>query len=159
MVAFTIFWAYIAFSQYFLYWYANIPEETAYYVLRQHNGWENFFVVLCLGHFIAPFIILLFRGVKKNMLLAGAIAVWIIAMHCVDLFWNVRPIVYMTYLPENAAAGAVPGKMGLHWVDLTGVLAPLLIYAAFLSRRIASGPLVPLKDPRMPEALEHKNYV
>jgi hypothetical protein len=159
LIGFTVFWAYISFSQYFLYWYANIPEETAYFVVRQHNGWEYLFYTLAFGHFIAPFLVLLFRDVKRNMLLLSGVALFLLAMHALDVFWQIRPNVYKTVVPEGAGDLDIPGKMGLSWVDLTGLLGPVCLFAAFYSRKIASGPLVPLKDPRLPEALEHKNYV
>ncbi|MCA9299247.1 MAG: hypothetical protein KDA28_09285, partial [Phycisphaerales bacterium] len=66
LFAFTVFWAYIGFSQYFLIWYSNIPEETAYYVGRSHGGWGTLGAVLIFGHFALPFVVLLFRGVKRS---------------------------------------------------------------------------------------------
>jgi len=154
MLGFTVFWAYISFSQYFLIWYANIPEETAFYIIRgaggSPNSWTPFFYLLIGGHFIAPFLLLLFRDVKKSTLLLPAIGLWLMAMHCVDVFWMVRPIVYKLQ-PEIGA--------GLSWVDITGVLGPVCIVLGMHVRSIGRSPLIPLRDPRLHEAMKHKNYV
>jgi hypothetical protein len=157
LLAFTVFWAYIAFSQYFLIWYASIPEETAWFMVRTHNGWQNFFYVMIFGHFILPFLLLLWRGSKRAMPIIALLAAWQLAMHLVDLFWQIRPIAFMTYT-ENASPLAA-GKVGLGWVDITGVLGPICIWVAALIFVIRRSPLVPTKDPRMVEALNHKNYV
>lgn len=159
MLGFTVFWAYIAFSQYFLIWYANIPEETAWFDMRgagQHpNGWRTFGILMMLGHFVGPFLILLFRNVKRTPALLSLVAAWIIAMHCVDIFWVVRPSVYAAH-GEAAAAHDV---VGLAWVDITGLLGPLCVMLGLLVFKFSSGPLVPVNDPRLHEALHHKNYV
>lgn len=152
MFSFTVFWAYIAFSQYFLIWYSNIPEETAWFVHRKVGGWHTMFVILCLGHFAAPFLILIFRGVKRSPALLAAVAVGMLAVHFADMIYIIRPAVYAAN-PE-----ASPGPAAW-WVDVAGIAGAIGIFGFFLVQRIASVPLVPLQDPRLPEALEHKNYV
>jgi hypothetical protein len=154
--AFTIFWAYISFSQYFLIWYANIPEATAWFNLRKYNGWEYFGLTMMFGHFLLPFLILLFRGVKKKMALLALLAAWQLIMHAVDMFWQIRPTVYMTV---SEAGQYMPGKLGLSWVDITGLLGPIGIFAAAVIWSIRRAPLIPVKDPRLVESLNHKNYV
>ncbi|MFN0012680.1 MAG: hypothetical protein ACKVS8_13665 [Phycisphaerales bacterium] len=152
MFGFTVFWAYIGFSQYFLYWYANIPEETAWFVLRTSNGWEILGTALILGRFIIPFLILIFRDVKRSSVLLPVMGVWIIAGQCLDVFWMIRPVVHGH--GDAHAAG-----MGLSWVDVAGLVGPLGIWLGLLLRRVASLPLIPLKDPKLFEAMNHKNYV
>src|SRR5205085_10274364 len=66
MFAFSVFWAYIGFSQYMLYWYANIPEETQYYLVRNTASWWPLSVLLVFGRFFGPFSILLLQGIKKR---------------------------------------------------------------------------------------------
>lgn len=151
--AFTVFWAYITFSQYFLIWYSNIPEESAYYVIRRENGWQNMAMILSVGHFIAPFLILLIRRVKESTLGLAFMAAWMLLMIAADLCWNVRPMVY-----AGAAPQSVPGPTAW-WLDVVGLVGPVALFAGLLIRRIASGPLVALKDPMMDEALSHTNYV
>jgi hypothetical protein len=150
---FTVFWAYIAFSQYFLIWYSNVPEETAWYFVRKQNGWQYVFYVLCLGHFIVPFLILLFRKVKRTPGLLMAVACWMLLMHFTDMFFIVRPMV--TTRPN---AGGLSPLDGL-WVDIAAVVGVVGLLGFLFLRRMTVVPLIPIKDPRLPEALEHKNYV
>ena len=154
MMGFTVFWAYVTFSQYFLIWYANIPEETAWYIARGKNGWQYFGIALILLHFILPFLILLWRQSKRALPILASVAALLVIMQCVDMFFCIRPIVYLTYVDGEAV-----GKVGLSWVDITGILGPILIFVGLLVRKVGSGPLLPLKDPRLPEAIAHKNYV
>lgn len=153
MFSFTVFWSYIAFSQYFLIWYSNIPEETAYFVERTSGGWKTLFIILCFGHFVLPFLVLLFRAVKRSHNLLTLVALWVIVIHVLDIVFIVRPMVYI-----GAGAADNPGLAGA-WVDVAGVLGVMGIFGFLLLRRIGSGPLVPLNDPRYEEALTHKNYV
>ncbi len=147
LLSFTIFWAYITFCQYFLIWYSNIPEETAFYNLRQSHGYEKLGLILCFGHFLIPFVILLFRQVKRNYKLLMLVAAWQLVMHAIDLLYMVRPIVHGV-------------DFGTHiWLDILGLLGPLCIFLGFVAWRVGTAALVPLKDPRLPETLEHKNYV
>ena len=152
MFGFTVFWAYIGFSQYFLIWYANIPEETAFFLIRKTNGWENLFRLLIFGHFVIPFMILLWWKTKRMPIVAAVVAVWLLVMHIADMYWIIRPGLYVTVPIDKVHAE-------FFWVDLGGILAAVGIYFGLLIRRISSGPLVPLQDPRMPEALQHRNYV
>jgi hypothetical protein len=154
MLGFTVFWAYVTFSQYFLIWYANIPEETAWFIARGKNGWEYFGIALIVLHFILPFLILLWRQSKRALPILASVAALLLVMHAVDMFFCIRPIVYLTY-----ANGAAVGKVGFSWVDVTGILGPVLVFIGLLIRKVGSGPLLPLKDPRLPEAIAHKNYV
>lgn len=153
--AFVVFWAYIAFSQYFLIWYSNIPEETAWFVYRKANGWNWLFVTLCLGHFVAPFLALGWRGVKRNTLLIGLLAAYMIAMTVLDMVWIIRP---MVYLPNALPGEQDPGLTGA-WLDLAGVVGVLGIWGWLMARRIESAPLLPLKDPLLHESMNHRNYV
>lgn len=156
MNGFTIFWAYIAFSQYFLIWYANIPEETAWVLVRTQNGWDVVGKVMIFGHFVLPFLILLFRATKRKMQLLVLLACWQLTMHVVDLFWQIRPVAFMAYDSGNPVSA---GKVGFGWVDITGVIGPIAVFAAGVIFMIRRSPLIPIKDPRLPEALNHKNYV
>jgi len=155
LLAFTIFWAYIGFSQYFLIWYANIPEETAWMLARGHGGWENVGKLMMFGHFILPFVILLFRKVKTTPGLLALFAIWQIAMCCVDVFWQVRPVLTIGHGTDPVAST----HFTFAWVDVTGLLGPLLLMLGLVVWRIRSSPLIPIKDPRLAEALNHKNYV
>ena len=151
MFTFTIFWSYIAFSQYFLIWYSNIPEETAFYLHRNAGPWKALGVFLIFGHFVIPFLILLFRKVKRNYRLLSVMAVWAILVEVADLYWIVRPMVY-------AKAEQTPGAIGVA-VDVLAIAGVLAIFAGYLVLKVPAGPLVAVNDLRMEEALGHKNYV
>lgn len=154
MFGFTVFWAYIAFGQYFLIWYSNIPEETAWYAWRKNEAWSPLTVFLVLGHFAVPFYFLLWRALRRSFALLALFAGWAIFMHIVDIYWILRPAVYTSGL-----LGDEPGITTSLLVDVVGVGGPLLLFAGFLVRQIGAGPLAALRDPRLHEALEHRNYV
>ncbi len=142
--AFTIFWAYIAFSQYMLIWYANIPEETAWYLARQTGQWTAVSLLLLFGHFLLPFVLLLPRFVKRRPKLFGPIAAWVLLMHYVDVYWLVMP-------------GVSPGRVPLHLLDLTCALGVGGLCLAGTAWRLRDRPLIPLKDPRLAESLAFEN--
>lgn len=141
------FWAYISFSQYMLIWYANIPEETMFFNIRKQPGtlWQTISWVLPIAHFIIPFVFFLPRPMRRSAAATGFVCVWLIVIHIIDWWWMIRPNVKASH--------------GAHWIDFVGVAGPVLLFLGLLVRKVASGPLVPLRDPRMHEALEHKNYV
>lgn len=91
MFAFTIFWTYIHFSQYFLIWYSNLPEETFYYIDRTKNGWEIMGWSSLVLHFIVPFALLLRQDVKRNQLVMKAAACILLFAHFIDLSWIIIP--------------------------------------------------------------------
>jgi len=146
--AFMVFWSYISFSQYFLIWYANIPEETAWIVRRKSGPWEAWSWVIPIGHFIVPFIFLMARTIRRRRGLVALGCVWMLGMHAIDLMWAVRP---------EVTDGS--GLVGPRWMDVVGIAGPVCLFLGVLVRKIASGPLMPLRDPRLKEALTHKNYV
>lgn len=154
MFSFTVFWAYIAFSQYFLIWYSNIPEETAFYLHRKHGGWQYLGIFLMVGHFGLPFLYLVSRVVKKHAGLMTLATLWFLLVHVLDIYWIVRPMTYAN--PGNAA---VPGMGPVVLVDVLAIVGVLAIFAGFLVRRVASGVLVAVGDPHLDEALEHRNWI
>ncbi len=143
LFAFIVFWAYIAFSQYMLIWYGNIPEETEWLLRRQTAGWGWFGLVLIFGHFLLPFVVLLGRGVKRRPPLLAAVAAWMLVMHWIDLVWLIKP--------EAAGVGFVTPADILLCVGLGGLL---LAVAAVKMRRRS---LVPERDPRLDESLGFEN--
>ena len=144
LFAFIVFWAYIGFSQYMLYWYANIPEETGWFLRRQTNGWGWVSLLLLFGHFVLPFVALLSRAPKRNRKVLGAVAAWMLVVHWVDLYWIA--------LPELRPQDPLP-----HLVDLTtavGLVGVWLASAAFIMRKRS---LVAERDPRLAESLGFEN--
>ncbi|HEV3410288.1 MAG TPA: hypothetical protein VG095_08330, partial [Chthoniobacterales bacterium] len=96
MLAFTVFWAYIGFSQYMLIWYANIPEETEWFILRNVEGWNLLSILLMVGRFWLPFAVLLLRSTKKNVKLLCYVAGWILFMQVLDMYIVVLPELHRT---------------------------------------------------------------
>ena len=142
MFAFTVFWAYIAYSQYMLIWYANMPEETSFYLPRVTGPWTFVSAALLLFKFVVPFMALLSRRAKRNMPYLATIAVLILVMQYVDIFW----LVYPNLSSEEVIFG----------------LPEILTFAGFAgafvlctSRFLSQNAIVPLKDPRAAESLHH----
>jgi len=142
--AFTVFWAYISFSQYYLIWYANIPEETAFFQLRMQGGWENVGRLIVIGHFILPFWVLMSRHMKRNRTVLGLAAGWMVFMHFVDI--------YFVVMPTHASHGP-----HYHWMDLTAVLGIGGIWLAALMRRYQKAPAVAHRDPALIASMEYDN--
>jgi hypothetical protein len=167
MFGFTVFWAYIGFSQYFLIWYANIPEETQFMLVRKLGFWRGVSMALVFGHFIIPFYIMLWLFVRRSFRLLSIMAVLAISMEVLDMWWIIRPFVsgpdlgaYYANLgtPLEAAQTDVLRLGGL-WLDAAGVIGVLGVFFGLLFRRVGAGPLVPSRDPRLAEAIHHRNYV
>lgn len=144
MFAFTFFWAYIAFSQYLLIWYANLPEETGWYVRRQTDGWQYVGLSLLFCHFLAPFAGLVSRFAKRNRRLLAFWAVWLLFMHAIDLYWLI--------MPERGPGGPSPHPLDLLcWLGVGG------LWAAGFARLAGRRPLVPVGDPRLDDSLRFEN--
>ncbi|MGV6815476.1 MAG: hypothetical protein ACWA5W_10795 [Phycisphaerales bacterium] len=150
--AFTIFWAYIAFSQYFLIWYSNIPEETAWYTNRQDHGWQWLFVTMTIGHFALPFLLLIWRKTKRTPVLLCGMSIYMLLMVVMDMAWIIRPMVYLNTETTD------PGLAGI-WLDIAGVVGVLGIFGGLVALKVAKSPLLPIKDPMLHECMHHKNYV
>ena len=144
LFAFTAFWAYISFSQFFLMWYANLPEETIFYRARMEGSWMQVSLLLLAGHFLAPFFYLMGRSVKRNGATLAIGGAWLLFMHFVDLYWQVMPTLH----PEGVRPSA------LDVAALMAVGGCFVAVAGWLMRRQA---LVPLRDPRLAESLAFEN--
>jgi hypothetical protein len=147
MFGFTVFWTYIAFSQYMLIWYGNIPEETIWYRHRLEHGWEYHSAALLIGHFIIPFFALLPRSTKRTLPILSVICGWILVMHWFDLHWLVMPVL-------DTARG---GHAGFHWMDfacwfgLFGLIVGVFLY------RFSRHSMVPHNDPGLLQSMRFVN--
>ncbi|MFI4916221.1 MAG: hypothetical protein ACIAS6_06920 [Phycisphaerales bacterium JB060] len=151
MFGFIVFWGYIAYSQYFLIWYSQIPEETTWFMYRK-TDWPGLTMFLVLGHFLVPLVLMFPRVMRRTTLGFSAVAVWLIFMHVVDLYWIIRPSLGMTLdQPVGFAQGL--------WIDVAGIGGVVALYTGILLWRLTKAPLVNRMEPRMPEALGHKNYI
>jgi len=144
LFAFTAFWAYIAFSQFFLMWYANLPEETIWYKARLEGSWKMVSLFLMAGHFGAPFLYLMGRAVKRRGSTLAVGGAWLLAMHFLDLYWQVMPSLHPAGIRPTALDVAAFVAIGGCFVAAAG----------WLMRRQA---LVPIRDPRLAESLAFEN--
>ena len=141
LLAFTVFYAYIHFSQYFLIWNAAVPEETFWYVLREKGSWAYVSWALIIGHFLIPFLALLRIDVKLTNKVMVPVFIWVLLMHYMDMYFNV--------MPEIHEAGPSPALADLGaMLFLGGSLVWIFM------RDLFSHPVILMKDPRMGEALE-----
>ena len=144
LLTFVAFWAYMAFSQFLLIWYANLPEETSFFAQRYSGSWLAAGTVLVFGHFLVPFFLLLSRAAKRSPKALAALAVWLLVMHLLDLYWLVMPRIHPTgIVPSLLDAATLIGCCGVF----------LAAFGSVLKRQA----LVPLRDPRLPESLTFEN--
>lgn len=156
MHAFIIFWAYICFSQYFLIWYANIPEETQFYAIRNTGGWWLFSLALTFLHFLVPFLALLKRDAKKNVNVIMWIAAYVIFIHLLEVYWWVipqrGPVLY------DASAAPDIGRLFLDFgLDALALLTMAGLYGYFFLKRLAQRSIYPCGDPRLEESVNLMN--
>jgi hypothetical protein len=144
MLAFCIFWAYIGFAQYMLYWYANIPEETQYFLVRNTQSWWPLSLLLVFGRFVVPFAILLLRSIKKHPHQLCWVAWWMLFMQALDM--------YIIVLPSLHGTGVR--------LSIWDFLCPLTIgcsLAFVYLRLIGRSSMFPMRDPRLIESLRLSN--
>jgi hypothetical protein len=138
MLAFVMLWAYFALSQFLIVWSGNLPEETPWYLRRMHGGWRWVGVTLIVAHFALPFVVLLSRDVKRRVRTVAAVAVFLIVMRFVDLFWLVRP-------------SFGEGGPSLHWLDVATLVAIGGLWMWVFVAQLKTRPLLPLNDPALAE--------
>ena len=143
LFGFTVFWAYIAFSQYMLYWYGNIPEETIWYRHRLEHGWQYHSAVLLVMHFVIPFVVLLPRWTKRILPLLTFMSVYMLVMHWFDLHWLIMPVLDLQ----------INGHAGFHWMDFSAFLGLFLILLGTMMYRLSRHSLVPQNDPYLAQSL------
>lgn len=149
MQGMTIFWGYIAFSQFMLIWYANVPEETFWYRIRSQPGWLGLTVVLIVGHLFVPFFLLMGRGLRRNRKMLTISGIVVMVMHWVDHYWLV--------MPQMDVEGKTFTFSGLGILtDIACIVGMIGVYIALFCLVTRNRPLVPLKDPRLGEALNHE---
>lgn len=150
---FTVFWAYIAFSQFILIWYANIPEETEFYLVRLHGGWEWISYALPLLNFALPFFFLLSRKIKRARVLLAVAAIWTLLVHLVDLYWLILPNFGMHH-----GGGHAEPHLAVSWMDFAALIGMVGVFLAVFSFLLARKKVMAVNDPRIFESLAHENY-
>jgi len=142
MFGFVNFWAYIAFSQFLLIWYANLPEETYWFMARWKNGWEVVSVLLIIVHFLVPYFVLLPQEAKMDGRRLKFMALWLVGAHFLDLFWLIMP----THSPQ--------AKIG--WMELGFPLVGIGMVILLLSWKTKRYNVLPIGDPRLQRGLEFR---
>jgi hypothetical protein len=145
LLAFVMLWAYFSFSQFLIIWSANLPEEIPWYLRRMGGGWQWVGLALIFGHFVLPFVLLLSSDVKKNGRTLIGVAIAVIVMRIVDLFWQIGPM-------------HGEDHFGLHYLDLAAPVALGGIWLALFLWQLQSRALLPLGEPYLHEALEHGRH-
>jgi hypothetical protein len=145
MKVFVIFWGYITFSQFFLYWYANITEETKFYILRNTGGWYGLSLFIVFGHFVVPFVFLLRQAAKKDVRQICMAAGWILFMHFLEMYWLV--------IPERGPSigQELTVSFGLLYDILAFVTVGCLVAYIYL-RTLGKHSIYPCRDPRLVES-------
>jgi hypothetical protein len=144
LFAFMIFWTYIAFSQFFLIWYGNLPEETIWYKARMEGSWLAVSIFIMVGHFVVPFFYLMGKDVKRNGVTLAVGGAWLLLMHFVDLYWQVMPTLH----PEGFSPSVL---------DVAAFVAVGGCFVAAVSWLMRRQALVPIRDPRLAESLAFEN--
>lgn len=145
MFAFVFFWGYIAFSQFMLIWYANIPEETFWFDYRLH-GWTGWSLLLLFGHLFIPFLGIMARTVRRNRTYMMFAAVYLLVMHWVDHFWLIMP-----EFSRNECNFSF-------LIDVPLAIGMIGLYIAIFALIAGDRPLVARQDPRLGDALNYHNH-
>lgn len=151
MFAFTVFWAYIAFSQYFLIWYANIPEETQFFAIRNTGGWWYASVGLVFLHFLAPFVLLLRRDAKRKINAVMGCAAIVVGVHILEIYWMIVPERGRSLYDASSAHGIEFWRDALF--DVIAFVTVGGVYAYFFLRNLAQHSIYPCGDPRLEESV------
>ncbi|MDP2366138.1 MAG: quinol:cytochrome C oxidoreductase, partial [Ignavibacteria bacterium] len=143
MFAFINFWAYIAFSQFMLIWYADLPEETFWYLIRWEGGWVFISILLMIAHFFVPYFALLTQPSKMNPKRLKFIAIWLLFAHLLDIFWLVMPNM-----------GSMKNGYVFSWIDLVFPIAGtglVILVFAFAAKKAN---LIPIGDPKLKRGID-----
>lgn len=142
LFAFVNFWAYIAFSQYLLIWYADLPEETGWFLTRWQGSWAYFSILLIVIHFLVPYIILLSQPAKMDPKRLKFSAVWLLFAHLFDLFWLIMPSM------QSMEHGYI-----FSWIDLVFPVAAIGIVIILFTIKAKNNNLIPIGDPKLQKGL------
>jgi hypothetical protein len=148
MFGFLVFWAYVSFSEFMLIWYAAIPEETVYFHRRwDDQSWRALSMAVVGLKFIVPFYLIISRNAKRNAGLIGFGALWLLAMHPIEIYYAVMPY-YRPFTPIQWS--------GL-WLEVGCVMATVGVYLTYVFRKMRNHSLIAVGDPRLSRALDFQN--
>jgi hypothetical protein len=146
LLAFTMLWAYVNFSQFLIIWSGNVAEATPFYVHRSQGGWQWVALALAVFHFALPFLLLLSRDLKRNARALGAVAAGMLLVRVLDLYWLMGP--------DLAGHGHHAVPFAPHWLDVAAPLGLGAVFVFFYARQLRSRPLLPTGEPEIAELLQ-----
>ncbi len=149
LLAFVMLWTYFQLSQLIIVWSGNLPEEVTWYLARSHGGWKWVSIALILGHFALPFLLLLSRDLKRDAKKLATVALVLLVMRWLDLYWQVAPAF---------GHGGEHAGLHLHWLDLATVLGVGGIWMAFYLHELRKRPLLPVHEPYLADALDEAEH-
>ncbi|MCX8072126.1 MAG: hypothetical protein N3C12_06720 [Candidatus Binatia bacterium] len=142
MFAFVMLWAYFSLSQLLIIWSGNLPEETPWYLKRMSGGWQYVGLCLILFHFALPFVILLSRDIKRSARLVSRVALFILCVRVIEVYWLITP----AFSPHYAR---------VHWLDVTTWLGVGGVWLWAFTGGLRGRPLIVWNDPSLPAAGGH----
>jgi len=143
MFAFINFWGYIAFSQYLLVWYADLPEENFWFLSRWQGGWAMFSIALIIIHFVVPYSLLLSQSAKMDPKRLKLTSIWILFAHWFDLYWLIMPSLV------NKGNGYL-----FSWIDFVFPIGVVGVIILVFKMAAKGNNLIPLKDPKLQRGLD-----
>ncbi len=148
LLALVMLWAYLAFSQLLITWSGNLPTEIVWYIKRWNGGWGWVGVLMLVGHFVLPFLLLLSQDLKKNPNTIRAIAIFLVLIHAIDVYYLVEPN-FPTF--QNP----IDPHFSLSWLDIAAPIGFGGLWLAMFFRSLSAMPLLPLGAPDLKKALGH----
>jgi hypothetical protein len=143
LFAFIMLWAYFNFSQFLIIWSGNLAEEIPWYLTRMRGGWQWIGLALVVLHFAMPFGLLLSRDLKRRGRTLMRVAIVLLVMRLVDVFWMIAPNFH-------------PQGLRVHWLDFAAPIGLAGLWMAFYLRQLRSRPLLPAGDPELEEVFAHE---
>jgi hypothetical protein len=146
MLALVMVWAYFNFSQFLIIWSGNLPEETRWYLTRMEGAWGVIAIGLIVFHFAFPYLVLLNREVKRNSKWLAILAIFILVLRVVDMFYLIGP--------SPRVSGHSDG-FHISWMDFVAPIAVGGVWLWYFFGELLKRPLVPINDPFLENAIKH----
>ena len=153
LMAFTMLWAYVSFSQFLIIWSGNLPEETPFYLRRLGHGWQALALLLVVAHFAVPLLVLLQRRVKRDSSLLARVALGVLVVRYLDFFWLLKPAFLQS---SGGAEHGFPG-FALSWLDVVAPIALGGVWIGLFVKGLRGRPLVSLQDGHLLGEFEPKS--
>lgn len=150
MLAFTMLWGYLSFSQFLIIWSGNLAEEIPWYARRLSYGWVNIGRILMVFHFAVPFLILLARPLKRNINALWKVAALMLSVRLLDVYWQITP----SFNPNPEHPGPLPFLQSASWLDLAVPAGLIGLWFSFFLWQLRGKTLLVVQDPELMAALK-----